>query len=950
MAGIKTHKSPTRSGPASAVNLSGSGTVALNRVVPHIGDHVTELNLNRNELYTLDGIAAYSSLQRLSVQQNHLVNITSIRSLEQLVWLDLQNNSLTDIAGFAGLTSLKWVCLAGNSIQHYAPLISNRQLQHVDLSQNCISHLEDIRTLSQLMVLLLHGNVITELNPVADYMPKSVSTLSLSENELTDITQLGHLSHLPYLEKLTLSGNPLLLPCHQLGVDCKPFVVSCCTAVKFIDGVAISEQDRQTAANVFPQETKFHTLSQEKILQQLIQIKQPKPHSPLAIRFPNNNGLLFPAQLQQKSSSTSHDVTTETSPTLQDITNNDSFITRSSPRFNHEGVTELSWQQHNKNLSLMGRSEQLVVMPTVMQHPHPSGVDMTLNKKVTTVQAYVRGHLTRKHIKPFKLQTKAATTIQAYWRGYLARTRDVNVMRCRAELNQRRVHRHILKLSSQLSSYQAELTHNAHMRQIQDETIRSLASEVEELQHWRDHVIHQQQQKAAVVIQKYWRGYQVRKFTKVTMVTSHSLSSLWSMCQLLKNQVEELQHAMATMATKPDRISPGVIPPTNHYPAPTQLQMTHYSNTCLLLEWCCGLTAHSEAPPAILSYRVYVNGIAEGQVGADKRRAYLEGLDSTATYRITVRSVFTDGESADSNPIIASLSHTLSVGSSQMTTPLSSFPPSPEKSVVAMTTKLHYVAEDSDKQDQANCMTEKVIEKETVLEENSENGVVKETSFVEEDTHSVSTTSTSDSEEIETEAATAETTEQKLRDTFTIVKEDSSTEQQILPPSSSPQLPQDTVHSRNSPDIQQSSPHNIPQESHFSQGESHSELKENPQDTRESPHQSVELPGSLQTTSQGNGHTTPLESLHSTSSSDISSSVATPTSPSPKPIQSPKKRKSFFPPIMDLSMEKPTEDDDSVLDKNDELNTSSSKELAAQLLSALEKELSNPLLEPTTST
>jgi len=42
--------------------------------------------------------------------------------------------------------------------------------------------------------------------------------------------------------------------------------------------------------------------------------------------------------------------------------------------------------------------------------------------------------------------------------------------------------------------------------------------------------------------------------------------------------------------------------------------MTHYSNTCLLLEWSCGLAAHSEAPSTILGHRVYVNGIAEGQV------------------------------------------------------------------------------------------------------------------------------------------------------------------------------------------------------------------------------------------------------------------------------------------------------------------------------------------------
>jgi len=97
-------------------DVLGSGVASLSQVIPQIGDHVTELNLNCNELYSLDGIAAYSSLLRvsistvittlsipfitqLSVQQNHLVNVTAIRSLDQLVWLDLQNNSLTDVAG-----------------------------------------------------------------------------------------------------------------------------------------------------------------------------------------------------------------------------------------------------------------------------------------------------------------------------------------------------------------------------------------------------------------------------------------------------------------------------------------------------------------------------------------------------------------------------------------------------------------------------------------------------------------------------------------------------------------------------------------------------------------------------------------------------------------------------------------------------------------------------------
>lgn len=45
--------------------LSDSGITVLNRGSPHTTDHVTELSLNHNELYTLEGISAYTNLQKV---------------------------------------------------------------------------------------------------------------------------------------------------------------------------------------------------------------------------------------------------------------------------------------------------------------------------------------------------------------------------------------------------------------------------------------------------------------------------------------------------------------------------------------------------------------------------------------------------------------------------------------------------------------------------------------------------------------------------------------------------------------------------------------------------------------------------------------------------------------------------------------------------------------------
>ena len=45
--------------------LLDSGITVLSRVASHNTDHVTELSLNHNELYTLEGISSYTSLQKV---------------------------------------------------------------------------------------------------------------------------------------------------------------------------------------------------------------------------------------------------------------------------------------------------------------------------------------------------------------------------------------------------------------------------------------------------------------------------------------------------------------------------------------------------------------------------------------------------------------------------------------------------------------------------------------------------------------------------------------------------------------------------------------------------------------------------------------------------------------------------------------------------------------------
>ena len=287
--------------------------------------------------------------------------------------------------------------------------------------------------------------------------------------------------------------------------------------------------------------------------------------------------------------------------------------------------------------------------------------------------------------------------------------------------------------------------------------------------------------------------------------------------------------------------------------------------------------------------------------------------------------MYAEGESVDSNPVIASLSNSLSRDSSMLTTPHSSFPPSPEKSFITMTIK------EEDKVEEHQTENE---DSDKVSMENVVDDLVKENPLVKEDTYSTHTTSsTSSSVDLNDPTSTVH----RLRNTFTVTQESNPEEQ-----------PDDHI----SPE---GDPHNIvSSHDNKTQGNSHSMLEGNSHEsegtaTTQDTDATRENPLSVPSDNVSlHSHSNSLESLHSTlTTSSGDSPAATPTSsPSPTFQQSVKQRRSFFPPIMDYSEDKSV---DNPL-QNDEVTASSSKELATQLLSALEKELSNPLLKPTTCT
>ena len=217
--------------------------------------------------------------------------------------------------------------------------------------------------------------------------------------------------------------------------------------------------------------------------------------------------------------------------------------------------------------------------------------------------------------------------------------------------------------------------------------------------------------------------------------------------------------------------------------------------------------------------------------------------------------------------------------------------------------------------------------------ENVVDDLVKENSSVNEDTystHTISSSSGSSSVDLNDPASTVH----KLQNTFTVVQGSNHKEQHHghTPPDNT--VLQGGSHGDRTQGDLEGNPHN--------ESSRDTTTTQGVDATRENP---LDAPSDylLQLHSPCNS----LQSLHGTlTTSSDDSPVGTPNSShSPKGFhQMAEQRRSFFPPIMDFSEDKST---DNPLE--DEMTTSS-KELANQLLSALEKELSNPLLKPTTCT
>lgn len=240
-------------GEGLVVNWSGQGLQKLGPNLPCEAD-VHTLILDKNQIIKLENLEKCKQLIQLSVANNRLVRMMGVAKLTQLRVLNLPHNSIGCMEGLKDLVHLEWLNLAGNNLKTMEQISSCAALQHLDLSDNNIPQIGDLSKLVSLKTLLLHGNIITSLRMAPTYLPRSLSILSLAENEIRDLNEISFLASLSELEQLSIMNNPCVMATPSIpGFDYRPYIVSWCLNLRVLDGYVISQKESLKAEWLYSQ-------------------------------------------------------------------------------------------------------------------------------------------------------------------------------------------------------------------------------------------------------------------------------------------------------------------------------------------------------------------------------------------------------------------------------------------------------------------------------------------------------------------------------------------------------------------------------------------------------------------------------------------------------------------------------------------------------------------------
>ncbi len=158
---------------------------------------IEELNLENNNLTSIDGIENFTSLNTLHLENNSINELKPLLPLKKLERLYLRRNKITEIKDINNLNHLKVLDLSENEISKISSLSELIELEVLDLGHNKIKEVNELDNLLNLRYLNLQNNLVEECNG----FPKLINlrVLYLSKNSLKVIPNFRALKNLKAL-------------------------------------------------------------------------------------------------------------------------------------------------------------------------------------------------------------------------------------------------------------------------------------------------------------------------------------------------------------------------------------------------------------------------------------------------------------------------------------------------------------------------------------------------------------------------------------------------------------------------------------------------------------------------------------------------------------------------------------------------------------------------------
>lgn len=168
--------------------------------------NLRKLFLGSNQIADLAPIAGLSELWSLDLSANAFTDLSPLIAMDKLAILNISDNAIDSLNPITGLPSLVSLRVAGTSLIDTAPFASMPSLVVADLDRNPLADLTGLENSSELFWLGLNGTGLAPSAVNALLNPVSLDVLSLSSNDITEVTDLIGFGD---LESIVLKDNPL---------------------------------------------------------------------------------------------------------------------------------------------------------------------------------------------------------------------------------------------------------------------------------------------------------------------------------------------------------------------------------------------------------------------------------------------------------------------------------------------------------------------------------------------------------------------------------------------------------------------------------------------------------------------------------------------------------------------------------------------------------------------